>query len=614
MQHRGSDPKHPGWTREYSYNEPSLLETGKVSNRLTSTTILGVDEIYSKDGDGYDAHGNMLKMPHLPLMVWDYRDQLQATSQQVVTNGGTPEITYYVYDASGQRTRKVTERQAGPNETPNIKEERLYLGGFEVFRRYSGNGQTVELERETLHIMDDKQRIALVETRTQGNDGSPEQLIRFQFGNHLGSAVLELDREAQTISYEEYFPYGSTSYQAVRKDIEVPAKRYRYTSMERDEESGLEYHSVRYYVPWLGKWISCDPAGAVNGTNICCYAVNNPVRFTDMNGRDVGDDIIDFLGVAGGASILPVVQKKLMPQPSPEQVRAAEEDDGSAKYRLKNMTWRDATRGEGVISTLYLVNQIAEMKILPGADGSVIAAKLAAKFAIGGVEGPFLSAHYAGREAAMSYEAGKKGDILGAMHHRNMAEFNAQMYFLQVVPIVPWGRFSPLVAGEARIAAGAEAKLASSTLGTSPLPPTGLARFDRLAVETKYYGQWKMNVEKRGFSVVEVSHPLGRAATLQGTTIEIDLTQFRYIDLLHESRHIAQVERAAARGVTNITTNSKLIGLAEKGAYEFEQRAGRSVGFSDEYMKWLESRASDYWTPSVRKHINRSPTFSSLWR
>ena len=70
--------------------------------------------------------------------------------------------------------------------------------------------------RETLHIMDDKQRIALVETRTQGNDRlAPQQLIRYQFGNHLGSASLELDDQAQIISYEEYTPYGSTSYQAV---------------------------------------------------------------------------------------------------------------------------------------------------------------------------------------------------------------------------------------------------------------------------------------------------------------------------------------------------------------------------------------------------------------
>ena len=66
--------------------------------------------------------------------------------------------------------------------------------------------------------MDDKQRIALVETRTvdtAGNDTAPAQLIRYQFGNHLGSASLELDEQAQIISYEEYTPYGSTSYQAV---------------------------------------------------------------------------------------------------------------------------------------------------------------------------------------------------------------------------------------------------------------------------------------------------------------------------------------------------------------------------------------------------------------
>ena len=84
-----------------------------------------------------------------------------------------------------------------------------------------------------------KQRIALVETRTQGDDGSPEQLIRYQFGNHLGSASLELDEAGQIISYEEYYPYGSTSYQAGRSAAEVSLKRYRYTGKERDEETGF---------------------------------------------------------------------------------------------------------------------------------------------------------------------------------------------------------------------------------------------------------------------------------------------------------------------------------------------------------------------------------------
>ena len=100
-------------------------------------------------------------------MQWDYRNQLQATSRQTVTDR-TPETTWYVYDAAGQRARKVTERQNGTKQ-----KECIYLGGSEIYREYDGSGAGVTLERETLHVMDDKQRIALVETRTQGDDGSP---------------------------------------------------------------------------------------------------------------------------------------------------------------------------------------------------------------------------------------------------------------------------------------------------------------------------------------------------------------------------------------------------------------------------------------------------------
>jgi hypothetical protein len=253
MQHRGSDPAHAGWTRAYNYLESSLIEEGsggaplKTSNRLTRTTLnpnganLLLVEPYQ-----HDTHGNILKMPQLQAMQWDYKDQLQMTRRQRVNNEDVDGIahegasTYYVYDASGQRVRKVTELSTG-----GVKDERIYLGGFEVFRKHGGavgrvGASTATLERETLHVMDDKQRIALVETRTLGNDLAPEQSIRYQFGNHLGSASLELDHQAQIISYEEYAPYGSSTYQAVRSRTETP-KRYRYTGKERDEESRLYY-------------------------------------------------------------------------------------------------------------------------------------------------------------------------------------------------------------------------------------------------------------------------------------------------------------------------------------------------------------------------------------
>ena len=185
-------------------------------------------------------------------MVWDFEDQLQTVD---LGGGGT---AYYVYDAGGERVRKVIERQNG-----TLEKERIYLGGFEIYREYNGNGANVTLERETLHVMDDQQRIALVETKTQDTSqpAAPNSvpLIRYQLGNHLGSASLELAEDGALISYEEYHPYGTTAFQAGRSAAEVSLKRYRYTGKERDEETGLNYHGARYYAPWLGRWMSTDP-------------------------------------------------------------------------------------------------------------------------------------------------------------------------------------------------------------------------------------------------------------------------------------------------------------------------------------------------------------------
>jgi len=281
MQHRGSDPAHPGWTRRYTYSEPSLIEGNKQSNRLSSTKmgngIAAGPETYL-----HDTHGNMARMPHLggplvePNMHWDFKDQFRQTD---LCGGGT---AWYVYDTSGQRVRKVWEK------SPGLTEEHIYLGGFEIYRKHGGpiGPDSATLERETLHVMDDKQRIALVETRmldTAGDDKAPRQLIRYQCGNHLSSASLEVDEVARIITYEEYAPYGSSTYQAVRSQTET-SKQFRYTGKERDVESGFLYHGARYSAPWLGRWISSDPAGIADGPNSYLFAEANPISFTDPLG------------------------------------------------------------------------------------------------------------------------------------------------------------------------------------------------------------------------------------------------------------------------------------------------------------------------------------------
>jgi RHS repeat-associated protein len=255
----GIGPFTNQWTRRFT---PSA-----ISNQLISSQVGAASESYF-----YDVHGNVTAMPGMPTLNWDFDDQFRSVD---LGGGGT---AYYSYDSRGNRTRKIVERRNG------MSEQRLYLDSFEKYTEIQG-GNT-RLERETLHITDGAGRLAIIDSRTAGDDRTPAELIRYQCSNHLGSAILELDDAAKIISYEEYYPFGSTSFQSVDSNREVPARRYRYTGKERDEESGLYYHGARYYAPWLGRWTASDPKGLEAGINRYAYVHNRPTHGADPGGTD----------------------------------------------------------------------------------------------------------------------------------------------------------------------------------------------------------------------------------------------------------------------------------------------------------------------------------------
>ncbi|MEU3690569.1 SpvB/TcaC N-terminal domain-containing protein [Streptomyces narbonensis] len=275
--HRGADVTRPGevvWHRRYQY--------ATVGNRLLATSLPADPPRLPDHTDSpgytarysYDEHGNTTAMPHLPDLAWDHQDRLREAG---LGGGGR---VFFAYDGAGRRLRKVREKGAG------VIEERISFGGSEIFRRVEGG--RVTLERETLHIEDGDRRVALIETRTRqrgDRDRAPRRLVRHQYGDHIGSTALELDEDARVITYEEYHPYGSTAYQAARSRTETP-KRYGYAARERDEETGLSVHGLRYYATWLGRWASCDPAGLIDGANLYRYAGGNPVGRVDITGTE----------------------------------------------------------------------------------------------------------------------------------------------------------------------------------------------------------------------------------------------------------------------------------------------------------------------------------------
>lgn len=254
------------WTRNYTF--------AADSNRLLSTQT--GNDVASRINYRYDTRGSILNLGNVTdeyLMQWDYRDMIHMANL-----GGGGQV-FYNYDTSKQRCRKRIEKLGG------IIEERIYLGGMELYRRW--NGAILQEDIETHHLFVDDQRIMMAEhiISTISNQLSTGIVYRYQYSNHLGSVGLECDGLGNIISYEEYHPYGTTAYQAKNAAITTTAKRYKYTGMERDEETGMAYHTARYYMPWLGRWLSADPIGIGGGVNVYVSNNSNPIRYIDINGK-----------------------------------------------------------------------------------------------------------------------------------------------------------------------------------------------------------------------------------------------------------------------------------------------------------------------------------------
>jgi RHS repeat-associated protein len=96
-----------------------------------------------------------------------------------------------------------------------------------------------------------------------------------------------------------HFPYGEDWY-------EIGANKWKYTTYERDGESGLNYAMNRYHVGQYGRFLTPDllagSVGAPQSLNRYAYAGNDPVNFVDPAGLEmcINPDCVNQPGSAGG--------------------------------------------------------------------------------------------------------------------------------------------------------------------------------------------------------------------------------------------------------------------------------------------------------------------------
>lgn len=235
----------------------------------------------------FDSAGQLVELDHLRRVDWSWRGTLSRAVLIDRSESGDPDdVEHYTYGADRMRVRKVHSRLAnGTIETT----ETIYFAGCELRRVRLGNEPI--LERWTSQVHDEEGRVALVHRWTRDDlgresDDLSRARIHYSLGNHQGSAVVELNETGTLIAYEEYFPYGGTSFIAGDNKRAIALRDYRYMGKERDAATGLQYFGHRYYAPWLQRWVNPDPAGLVDGTNLFCFVRGNPSTLIDRTGLE----------------------------------------------------------------------------------------------------------------------------------------------------------------------------------------------------------------------------------------------------------------------------------------------------------------------------------------
>jgi RHS repeat-associated protein len=132
---------------------------------------------------------------------------------------------------------------------------------------------------------------------------APMEAVEYYHLDALGSVRAVTDQSGAVVRTSDYRPFGEGENPAAGTD---PT---RFTGKERDAESGLDYFGARYYASRTGRFTTVDPLLPLDAAlrdpqlwNRYAYVRNNPLRYTDPDGRCIWDLCIGEIAVATGVS------------------------------------------------------------------------------------------------------------------------------------------------------------------------------------------------------------------------------------------------------------------------------------------------------------------------
>lgn len=272
------------YIREYDYNALNQLigeidhryRYDSIGNRIqkdnSSYTINGLNHIIEAEGAEYtfDKNGNIATKT-IGNKKWTYKSN--ALNQIITIKDPDHNMIEFTYDQNGKRLNKQIKTKDDKTRISRF----FYLGETEIGR------------------IDSKG--AIRELKIPSNPNDPESpCIAIELKNETyvplydlqGNIVCLIDPQKRRIV--ETYHYSAFGEEKIfnKEGTEILdtsiGNPWRYRGKRTDKETGLIYFGYRYYDPKVGRWMTPDPLGNIDGPNLYAYVHNNPMQYVDHYG------------------------------------------------------------------------------------------------------------------------------------------------------------------------------------------------------------------------------------------------------------------------------------------------------------------------------------------
>ncbi len=290
----------------FTYDALNRLTSAQNAGTDCSQTTLNGKTKYWGNAYGYDAWGNLLQ-----------KTVTKCSAENLsVTALANNQLVGYSYDSAGNMTHDAT---TGNNYS--FDQENRITGAVGYTYTYDADGNRVEKSNGstgTIYwymspgIVGESDLTGALKSEYVFFDGErvarrdlAGNAVAYYFSDHLKTASVITNASGTITEEEDYYPWGG-ELQFVNND----SNHYKFTSKERDSETGLDYFGARYYGNWLGRFITPDWAakpitvpyakfGDPQSLNLYGYVRNIPTSLVDGDGHQDGVDLWEALKGAG---------------------------------------------------------------------------------------------------------------------------------------------------------------------------------------------------------------------------------------------------------------------------------------------------------------------------